>query len=112
MLRITGVMTNTHSQPTLLILDEDAEYVAFLGASFQKRGFAIAPAYEADRAISLVDEVRPDAAILELVIGDDNGLDVLEHLQRICPQSRAIILTGFGDISTAVSAVKLVLSTI
>lgn len=93
--------------PTLLILDEDVEYVAFLGASFQQRGFAIAAAYRADQAVALIDELRPDSAILELVIGEDSGLDVLEHLQLACPHSRAIILTGFGNISTAVSAVKL-----
>lgn len=92
---------------TLLILDDDVEHVSVLAQGFQARGFAIAPSITVAQAMERIDLLRPDAAVLELVIGRDNGLDVLEYLRKACPNSRAIILTGYGDLSTAVSAVKL-----
>jgi len=107
LVRIFRDMNFMHTKPTMLILDEDAEYAAFLGKNFINMGFSIVASYDASHAIELIDQVRPQAAVLELVIGEDSGLDVLEHLTQECPKSRAVILTGYGDISTAVSAVKL-----
>ena len=49
----------------------------------------------------------PGYAVVDLRLGDGNGLDVIEALHRTRPDARAVVLTGYGNIATAVTAVKL-----
>ena len=57
-------------------------------------------------ALSHIQQQLPDYAILDLKLEDGNGLEVVRNLQSLNPACRIIILTGFGNIATAVAAVK------
>ncbi len=91
---------------TCLVLDDDGPFVQRLARALAQRGFIVS-------AISTVDEAKdiarlnpPAFAVLDLRLEDGTGLEVLDVLQQYRPEARAVILTGYGAIATAVAAVK------
>ena len=92
---------------TLLLVDDDEAFVRRLGKAMERRGFAveIAETVTAGRAIATA---RPPAfAVVDLRLEDGNGLDVVETIRERRPESRVVVLTGYGAIATAVAAVKI-----
>ncbi|MGL4592298.1 MAG: ActR/PrrA/RegA family redox response regulator transcription factor, partial [Aestuariivirga sp.] len=57
--------------------------------------------------VAMVRRAAPAFAVVDLRLGDGNGLDVIEALHATRPEARAVVLTGYGNIATAVTAVKL-----
>ncbi|MDJ1009427.1 MAG: ActR/PrrA/RegA family redox response regulator transcription factor [Paracoccaceae bacterium] len=92
---------------SLLLVDDDEPFVKRLARAMEKRGFAVetAETVAAGRAMA---EVRPPAyAVIDLRLEDGNGLDVVETIRERRPDSRVVVLTGYGAIATAVAAVKI-----
>ena len=92
---------------TLLIVDDDRAFLARLARAMETRGFEveIAPTVE-DGLISL--RRRPPAfAVVDMRLDDGSGIDVIAALKDVRPEARAVVLTGYGNIATAVTAVKL-----
>lgn len=92
---------------SLLIVDDDEPFLRRLARAMEKRGFEpeTAGSVAAGRAIATA---RPPAyAIVDLRLEDGNGLDVVEVLREKRPNSRVVVLTGYGAIATAVAAVKI-----
>lgn len=91
---------------SLLLVDDDEAFVKRLAKAMEKRGFVpeTASSVAAGRAIAMA---RPPAyAVIDLRLEDGNGLDVVETLRERRPDSRIVVLTGYGAIATAVAAVK------
>jgi len=91
----------------LLIVDDDSAFGQRLARAMEKRGFQTEVAESAQEAILLAERSPPDYAVVDMRLGDGNGLEVVERLYRRKPDARAVILTGYGNIATAVTAVKL-----
>jgi two-component system response regulator RegA len=92
---------------SLLLVDDDGPFVTRLARAMEKRGFKpeTAESVEAGKAAALA---RPPAyAVVDLRLGDGNGLDVVELLRERRPDCRVVVLTGYGAIATAVAAVKI-----
>jgi two-component system response regulator RegA len=92
---------------TLLLVDDDEPFLKRLAKAMEKRGFSVetAGSVAAGRAIATA---RPPAyAVIDLRLEDGNGLDVVEVLRNRRPDSRIVVLTGYGAIATAVAAVKI-----
>ena len=92
---------------TLLLVDDDEAFVRRLAKAMDKRGFdtEVALTVAEGRAMALA---RPPAyAVVDLRLGDGNGLDVVQVLHDQRPEARVIVLTGYGAIATAVAAVKI-----
>lgn len=92
---------------SLLLLDDDEPFLKRLARAMEKRGFSVetAESVAAGRAIATV---RPPAyAVVDLRLGDGNGLDVVEAIHERRPDARVVVLTGYGAIATAVAAVKI-----
>lgn len=92
---------------TLLLVDDDEPFVKRLARAMEKRGFEVetAESVTAGRAIATA---RPPAfAVIDLRLEDGNGLDVVEAIRDRRPDSRIVVLTGYGAIATAVAAVKI-----
>ena len=92
--------------PSLLIVDDDEPFLKRLARAMEKRGFAVETtgSVTAGRAIATA---RPPAyAVVDLRLDDGNGLDVVETIRERHPESRIVVLTGYGAIATAVAAVK------
>ncbi|GAA3858692.1 ActR/PrrA/RegA family redox response regulator transcription factor [Celeribacter arenosi] len=92
---------------TLLLVDDDEPFLRRLARAMEKRGFDVETA-ETVAAGKAISTARPTAyAVIDLRLGDGNGLDVVETLRAKRPDSRIVVLTGYGAIATAVAAVKI-----
>jgi len=92
---------------SLLIVDDDEAFLRRLAKAMEKRGFEVEMA-ESVAAGQAIATARPPAyAVVDLRLEDGNGLDVVETLRARRPESRIVVLTGYGAIATAVAAVKI-----
>src|SRR5919204_1129313 len=92
---------------TLLIVEDDKAFLSRLARAMEGRGFVVNTAESVGEAVDKVRASAPAYAVIDMRLGDGNGLDVVEAIREKRPDSRAIILTGYGNIATAVTAVKL-----
>ena len=94
------------SDPSLLLVDDDEPFLRRLARAMEKRGFSVemAGSIAAGKAIATVRP--PQYAVVDLRLEDGNGLEVVEVIRSKRPESRIIILTGYGAITTAVAAVN------
>ncbi len=92
---------------TLLIVEDDRSFLQRLAKALEQRGFAVATAESVADGLLHVERAAPAFAIVDMRLSDGNGLDVISALKRRRPEARGIILTGYGNIATAVNAVKL-----
>jgi len=92
---------------SLLIVEDDYSFLQRLAKALEQRGFIVSTAESVADGLLQVEKVAPAYAIVDMRLGDGNGLDVISALKRRRPDARGIILTGYGNIATAVNAVKL-----
>ncbi|UES47083.1 ActR/PrrA/RegA family redox response regulator transcription factor [Roseibium aggregatum] len=98
---------NSSEDMTLLIVDDDKPFQQRLARAMEKRGFTTETADSVQDAAGKIAQNAPAFAIVDMRLEDGNGLDVIEQLRQRRPDARAIVLTGYGNIATAVTAVKL-----
>jgi two-component system response regulator RegA len=92
---------------TLLIVDDDKPFLTRLSRVMETRGFIVTAVSSVAEGLAAIGLEPPAFAIIDMRLGDGNGLDVISELKAKRPEARAIILTGYGNIATAVTAVKL-----
>lgn len=92
---------------TLIIVDDDKPFLSRLGRAMETRGFDVIIADTVTEGIAHVKKSPPAFAVVDMRLEDGNGLDVIKTLNQARPEARAIVLTGYGNIATAVTAVKL-----
>jgi two-component system response regulator RegA len=92
---------------SLVLVDDDRAFLARLARAMEIRGFEVRSAHSVAEGLDLIRQKAPAFAVVDMRLEDGNGLDVIAELANVRPQSRAIVLTGYGNIATAVSAVKL-----
>lgn len=93
--------------PSLLLVDDDEAFLRRLGKAMEKRGFAVTMAGTVEEGRRIASQSPPAYAVVDLRLEDGNGLDVVELLRESRPESRIVVLTGYGAIATAVAAVKI-----
>jgi two-component system response regulator RegA len=91
---------------SLLLLDDDAALRTRLGRALEARGFAVTLVETVAQAKAAVKEQPPAYAVLDMRLEDGSGLSVVDVLRQARPDSRIVMLTGYGNIATAVAAVK------
>ena len=96
-----------HSDRSLLIVEDDKPFLERLARAMESRGFAVTSCDSVAEGLTQIARAAPAFAVVDLRLGDGNGLDVVSALKRKRPDARAIVLTGYGNIATAVTAVKL-----
>ncbi|MFK5979895.1 MAG: ActR/PrrA/RegA family redox response regulator transcription factor [Rhizobiaceae bacterium] len=92
---------------SLLLVDDDRPFLTRLGRAMESRGFTVDTAESVLEGVAKVRANPPAFAVVDMRLNDGNGLDVIEAIRNRRPDSRAIILTGYGNIATAVTAVKM-----
>jgi two-component system, response regulator RegA len=92
---------------TLLIVEDDKLFLARLARAMESRGFKVTTAESVADGLLQVEQNPPAFAVVDMRLGDGNGLDVISALKRRRADARGIVLTGYGNIATAVNAVKL-----
>lgn len=91
---------------TLMILDDDAPFRTRLGRAMEQRGFTVRTVETVSEARREVRDNPPAFAVLDMRLEDGNGLDVIDQLHEARPDCKMVMLTGYGNLATAVSAVK------
>jgi two-component system, response regulator RegA len=90
----------------LLIVDDDATFVRVLSRALTSRGFEVITASRADEARALSRRHYPRQCVLDLKLGEENGLRLIPELHELVPDMRILLLTGYASIATAVEAIK------
>ena len=96
-----------HADRSLLIVEDDKPFLERLSRAMETRGFAVTSCDSVSDGLAQIGKAAPAFAVVDLRLGDGNGLDVVSALKRKRPEARAIVLTGYGNIATAVAAVKM-----
>ena len=91
---------------SLLIVDDDNPFRERLARAMEKKGFEVSQAESVKKGIETVKTKKPTFAVVDLRLNDGNGLEVVKVIQNSNSNSRIIMLTGYGNISTAVAAIK------
>jgi two-component system, response regulator RegA len=103
---VTGAMVEGEDT-SLLIVDDDKPFLTRLARAMETRGFVVETADSVEEAVAKARANPPAYAVVDMRLGDGNGLDVVAAIREKRDDARAIILTGYGNIATAVTAVKL-----
>jgi len=91
---------------SLLIVDDDERFAQRLARAMERRDFEVQVALGVKDGIETARKNPPDFAVVDLRLGDGSGLDVVQTLRELKSDTRIIVLTGYGNIATAVAAVK------
>jgi two-component system response regulator RegA len=102
-----GSDTSTQFDMTLLLVDDDKPFLQRLARAMESRGYIVETADTVADGLRLAEAAPPAFAVVDMRLEDGNGLDVIELIRRRRPDSRMVVLTGYGNIATAVTAVKL-----
>jgi len=91
---------------SLLVLDDDTALRTRLGRALEQRGFEVRLAASVAEALEAVKTSAPAHAVLDMRLDDGTGLKVVQAIRDARPGARVVMLTGYGNIATAVAAVK------
>ena len=95
------------SLKSILLVDDDEAFRDALARALERRDFIVHKANDSHSALALAGQHTPELGIIDLCIGDESGLQVIEALTSRYPDMRLVVLTGFASITTAVEAIKL-----
>ena len=95
-----------YKDKSLLIVDDDNPFRERLARAMGKKGFVVTQAESVKKGIDSLKITKPAFAVIDLRLNDGNGLEVVKEIQSSNNNSRIIMLTGYGNIPTAVAAVK------
>lgn len=90
----------------LLIVDDDTVLAQRLAKSMEKRDFVVATAYSVTEGLDASKSFRPDFALLDMRLTDGSGLDLVVSIKKLVPDCKIIMMTAYGNIATAVAAIK------
>lgn len=100
-------MLDAKDNKSMLIVEDDDALRNRLSEAMQIRGFEVRTAASSAEGLVAIEKDVPDFAIVDLRLLDGSGLDVVRSLKEHDPEARAVILTGYGDIPTAVAAARI-----
>ena len=99
-------MSPAARQGWLLLAEDDAVFARVLARALEARGFKVTPAASAVEALAAAKSRQFDYAVIDLKLGEDNGLELIPALRATLPGIRMLLLTGYASIATAVEAIK------
>ena len=90
----------------LLVVDDDLPFRERLSRSMEKKGFEVQSSPSFKESIIKVRETNFDYAIVDMRLEDGSGLEIIKSIKSSCPNTKSLLLTGYGNIATAVAAIK------
>lgn len=90
----------------LVIVDDDTVLADRLGKAMERRGFNVTVINSVKDAIEWFAENESDYALVDLRLADGSGLDITQKIKETVPNCRVVMMTAYGNIATAVAAVK------
>jgi len=95
-----------YKDKSLLLVDDDNPFRERLARAMEKKGFVVTQAESVKKGIDSLKISKPAFAVIDLRLNDGNGLEVVKEIQNLNNKSRIVMLTGYGNIPTAVAAIK------
>ncbi len=95
------------SNSSVLLVDDESFFRERLVKAFDKRCFSVSQASNYDEAILMIEQHRPDMAVVDLKMPGKSGLEVVRDGLAIHPEMKIVVLTGYGSIATAIEAIRL-----
>lgn len=102
-----GSPGQSFSGQSILVIDDDDLLRQQLARAFERRGLEVRTAANVETASAMIREESPELAVIDLKMPDGSGLELVELLHEVDASSRAVVLTGYGSIATAIDAVRL-----
>ena len=103
---LPGLKISDFEDKSLLIVDDDDPLRIRLARAMEKKGFQVKDAKTVENAVKLIKSSPPKFALVDLRLEDGSGLDVVQEINNTNKDSRIVMLTGYGNLPTAVAAVK------
>ncbi len=100
-------MTTSHTEPLLVIVEDDESFARTLKRSFERRGYQVLTAASHEALLQLLATHTPGFAVVDLKLSGVSGLSCVASLHQHSAAMRIVVLTGFASITTAVEAIKL-----
>ena len=91
---------------SLFLVDDDKAFRSQMERAMGRRGFDVTAAGSAAEAREALKGFSPKYAVVDLRLEDGNGLEIVSAIREVAPEARVVMLTGYGNLATAVSAVK------
>lgn len=92
---------------SILLVDDSIVLRDRLAMAFRERGFRVSVASDYDEAIAVFSNEPTDLAVLDLRMPGKPGLILLQEIKRLNPETKVLILSGFGSIATAIDAIRM-----
>jgi len=103
---MSGQKISDFEDKSLLIVDDDDPFRNRLARAMEKKGFSVKEAKSVSEGLKIAENTPSNFAVVDLRLEDGNGLDVVKALHKSKKESRIVMLTGYGNLPTAVAAVK------
>lgn len=107
MLEVVSTHDALGDDTSVLIVDDDRPFLQRLGRAMESRGFDVKLAESVQEGMNIAEQDAPAFAVVDMRLQDGNGLELVDKIKAYRPDCKAVILTGYGNIATAVSAVKM-----
>ncbi len=92
---------------TILLVDDDSQILTGVGKDLESEGYQVTTAENGEKAVGLLAKTTFDLVITDLVMDRVDGIDVLKKAKGINPETIVMMLTGFGDMTSAIDALRL-----
>lgn len=97
----------TNLKPLLLLVEDDERLRSRLATAFQQRGLDVREADDVASALQILEADDPELVLVDLRMPGESGLELIRYVKRHDPETRVVVLTGYGSIATALEAVRL-----
>ena len=91
----------------ILLIDDDPFILKAIGSALEDKGYQVSTAAAGEEAIEIMAEKAFDLVITDLIMGSIDGIDVLKKAKKIDAEMMVMVLTGFGDMNSAIDALRL-----
>ena len=99
-------MARAERRGTVLLVDDDRTFLRTFAREFERRDWRVTTAETPDAAAPAARRMRPAVIVLDLMLGDTSGLDLIEALREHAPATRIVVTTGSPSFETAVEAMR------
>ena len=100
-------LSDQDDKATLLLVDDDEDFLGVLAIAMRKRGFTVTLANSAESALELAKNDPPEFAVVDLKMSGNSGLVLVRQLNDLEAATKIVVLTGYASIATAIEAIKL-----
>jgi two-component system, response regulator RegA len=98
---------NSDEKPSLLLVDDDQDFLNALAPAMAKRGFLVSLSNSAESAFELIKDDPPEFAVVDLKMSGNSGLVLVRQIANLNAGTRIVVLTGYASVATAIEAIKL-----